>query len=98
MIIRVAVEPIENDGFRAKGEEPYAITAEGASREESIRKLRELLESRLGNGTPLELIEVNPSHPWAKFADTLPDDPVTEAWEEAMRDYRRKKDEEPDIE
>ena len=63
-----------------------------------IRKLRELLESRLGNGTPLELIEVNPSHPWAKFAGTLPDDPVTEAWEEAMREYRRKKDEEPDIE
>jgi len=97
MIIRVVVEPIENDGFRAKGEEPYAIIAEGASREESVRKLRDLLELRLGNGTPLELIEVNPSHPWAKFAGTLRDDPMAGAWEEAMREYRRKKDEEPDI-
>jgi hypothetical protein len=97
MMIRVVVEPIENDGYRAKGEEPYAITAEGASREESVRKLRELLESRLGNRTPLELVEVNPSHPWAKFAGTLRDDPLADAWEEAMRQYRRTKDEEPDI-
>jgi len=97
MLIRVVVERIENDGFRAKGEEPYAITAEGASREESLRKLRERLESRLGDGTPLELIEVNPSHPWAKFAGTLRDDSLFDAWQEAMREYRRKKDEEPDI-
>jgi hypothetical protein len=97
MMIRMVVEPIENDGFRAKGEEPYAITAEGVSREECVRKLRELLEARLGNGTPLELIEVNPSHPWAKFAGTLRDDPLADAWEEAMREYRRMKDEEPDI-
>jgi hypothetical protein len=97
MMIRVVVEPIENDGFRANGEEPYAVAAEGACREESIRKLRELLESRLGNGTPLELIEINPTHPWAKFAGTLRDDLITDAWIEAMREYRQKKDEEPDI-
>src|SRR5260370_41167172 len=97
MMIRVVVEPIENDGFRAKGEEPFPMSAEAASRAESVRKLRELIEARLGNGVPLELIEINPSHPWAGFACTLRDNPMLDSWQEAMREYRRMKDEEPDI-
>jgi hypothetical protein len=38
------------------------------------------------------------SHPWAKFAGTwAEDDPLIAAWREAVEEYRRQMDEDPDI-
>ena len=97
MVIPVVIESIGKSASRASGQEPFAMSAEGATREESVQNLRRLIETQLPNGQQVELIEINPSHPWAKFAGTLRDDPLADAWEEAMREYRRMKDEEPDI-
>src|SRR5260370_30936657 len=87
MMIRVVVEPIENDGFRAKGEEPFPMSAEAASRAASVPKLRELIDARLGNRVPLELIETSPSHPCAEFSGTLRDDPLLDCLVDAQLVY-----------
>jgi hypothetical protein len=39
-----------------------------------------------------------PEPPWAKYAGTWqPGDPLIEEWKEAVEEYRRKIDEDPDV-
>jgi len=98
MKIRMVVEPMEPVGYRAKAEEPFAMIAEAASREESIQMLRAMIQKQLAQGTPLELIEINPSHPWAKFVGTWDeDDPVLKEWEQAVKEYREQMDNRQEI-
>ncbi len=40
MQIPVLVERVKGNGFRARGTEPFAVSARGASREEALAKLR----------------------------------------------------------
>jgi hypothetical protein len=97
MRIRIVVEPIEPQGFRAKATEPFSASAEAGSREESVQKLRDLLRKQISQEEPLELLEINPSHPWAGFAGTLdPNDPMVQEWEEIMKENRRRADDDPD--
>src|SRR5258708_120319 len=98
MKIPMIVERLEPRGYRAKVENPVAISADADSREESIQKLRDLLQKQFHQGTPVQLIEINPMHPWAKFAGTWEeDDPVLKEWEEAVKEYREQIDNRPDI-
>jgi hypothetical protein len=98
MKIRMIVECLELRGYRAKVENPVAMSAEADSREGSIQKLRDLLQKQLPQGTPVQLIEINPTHPWAKFAGTWEeDDPVLKEWEQAVKEYREQMDHRPDI-
>jgi hypothetical protein len=97
MQIPILIEPIAGNGYRARGGEPLALTAEGASQEEALAKLKEKLQAKLRNGTvvvPLEL----PSqvHPLAEFAGMFKDDPLIEEWKKSMAAYRRKVDKDAD--
>jgi hypothetical protein len=94
MKIRIVVEPIASGGFRAGATEPFSISAEANSRDESVQKLHDLLRQQIKNEEPLELLEINPSHPWARFAGTWDDDdPILQEWEQAVKEYRQKADE-----
>jgi predicted RNase H-like HicB family nuclease len=53
MQISVLVEPVAGNGYRAKGAEPFGFSAEGATREEAIAKVRQLCQARLSGGAPL---------------------------------------------
>jgi hypothetical protein len=96
--IPVLVEPIDGQGYRARGGEPLALTAEGPTREAALANLKEQLQARLRNGAevvPLDLT-VAP-HPFAEFVGIFKDDPLVEDWKKAMADYRRQIDQDPEL-
>ena len=92
MHIPVLVEPIANNGFRARGGGPLPVEAEGATREEALARLKAQLEARLiTNGAELVSMEVAPNvHPLAEFVGMFKDDPYLGEWKESMAEYRRK--------
>ncbi len=98
MQIAVLVERMGNNGYRARGGEPFGITAEGATREEALAKLKDEVQAKLRDGGEIVTMEVSPEpHPLEKFAGMFPDDALTREWEEAMAEYPRKVDEAPEI-
>ena len=97
MQIPILIEPIAGNGYRARGGEPLALTAEGASQEEALANLKAKLQARLGNGAvvvPLEL--PSQQHPLAEFAGMFKDDPLLKEWKKSMAAYRRKVDKDAD--
>ena len=99
MEIPVLIEPVPSKGFRARSGEPFGLTAEGATREEALQKLRELVARRIADGAELISVEVGPfQHPWARFAGTwAQDDPFIAEWEKEVEEYRKRMDEDPDV-
>jgi hypothetical protein len=99
MQIPVLVEPVAGNGYRAKGGEPFGFTAEGATREEALRKLREQIDSRLSSGAQVVLVEVPAKdNPWLRMAGWLDkDDPRVKEWEQIIQENRQKADEDPDF-
>ena|SRR6516165_9763261 len=97
MRIPVLIEPVARNGFRARGIEPFAVSAKGATREEALAKLRAIIEDRLKNGAELVELEVGPpSNPWMEFAGMFKDDPWIEDWKRSIEEYRKQVDEDPD--
>jgi predicted RNase H-like HicB family nuclease len=98
MQIPVLIEPVAGNGYRARGSEPFALTAEGSTREDALRKLRELIEIKLKAGAEIVPLEIpNGNNPWLRMAGTLDlDDPLVKPWQAIMEENRRKADEDPD--
>jgi len=96
--IPILIEPVKGNGYRASGGEPFAFAVEGATREEALQKLRDLIQDRMAAGAEVVSLDVPPGpHPWSSFAGMLRDDPMLDAWKQAMAEYRRKMDEDPDV-
>jgi len=97
MQIPILVEPVPGRGFRASDGGPFALTAEAPTRDEAIAKLREQIDERMAAGARVESFDLPaPEHPWARFAGMLKDDPLFDEWQQAIADYRRSVDEDPD--
>ena len=59
-------------------------------------KLRELIQSRLVDGTQLVPLEIPAGeHPLAAFAGMFRDDPLFEEWQQAIAEYRQQAEEDP---
>jgi len=98
MQISVLVEPVAGNGYRAHGAEPFGFSAEGATREEAIAKVRQLYQARLSGGAEMVTVEVGtPAHPWLPFAGMFKDDPDFQDVIEIMAENRRKMDDDPTI-
>lgn len=99
MQIPVLVEPVKGDGYRARGTEPFAISAKGATREEALTKLRQKILARLKGGAEVVALELgHAANPWLEFAGMYSSaDPVIRDWKAAMAEYRRKIDEHPEL-
>ncbi len=99
MQIPVLVERVKGNGYRARGTEPFAVSAKGATPAEALAKLRAKIHSRLKNGTEIVGLEVGTQpHPWMEFAGMYSaDDPLVQDWQKAMAEYRRKIDEHPEL-
>src|SRR5438876_8222564 len=96
MQIPVVVEQVKGNGYRARGTEPFAISAKGATREEALAKLRTKIETRLKKGTELVGLEIGPQqHPWMEFAGMFKDDPGIEDWVNSMAEYRQQVEDDP---
>lgn len=97
MQIPVLIEPIAGHGFRATGGQLLGVVAEAPTREEALAQLKEQLQNRFRNGAEIVTLELAPAtHPWMEFAGMFKDDPLLEEWKQAMAEYRRQIDEEPD--
>jgi hypothetical protein len=93
MQVPVLIEPISGNGFRARTGEPLALTAEGATAEEALQKLRDLVNSRLAAGARLVTLQVpEEDNPWLKMAGMYKDDPLFDEWQQAIAENRRKAD------
>jgi predicted RNase H-like HicB family nuclease len=96
--IPILIEPIAGDGYRARGGEPFAVVVEARTRDEALAKLKEQLQTRLRNGAEIVPLELGPeTHPLAEFVGMFKDDPMLGEWKEAMAEYRRKIDANPDL-
>jgi predicted RNase H-like HicB family nuclease len=93
MQISVLIEQIAGNGYRARGGEPLALTADGASQDEALANLREKLQARLSNGAVVVSLELpSQAHPLAQFAGMFKGDPLLKHWKKSMKAYRRKVD------
>jgi hypothetical protein len=94
MEIPVLIELIPGRGFRARGGEPFALSAEGPTPDDALQTLRGLIDVRLRAGARLVPLEVpspsNPSaeDPWSKGAGMFRDDPLFEEWQAAIAKRR----------
>ena len=96
MEITVLLEAKQGHGYRATSGPPLVAEAEGISREEALGNLRAQIENKIRSGAELLTLEVGkPAHPWTQFAGTLKDDPLGEAWVQAMAEYRASVDNDP---
>jgi hypothetical protein len=94
MQIPVILEVVKGNGYRARGSEPFAVSAKGATREEALAKLRAKIQGRLKKGTEIVELELGPQrHPMLKFAGMFRDDPSFEDWQKAIAEYRREVEE-----
>ena len=98
MQIPVLVERLKGNGYRARGKDPFAVSARGATREEALAKLRAKIMTRLKNGTEIVGLEVgSQAHPLAEFAGMFKDDPDFEDVLKIMADNRKRMNEDPDV-
>lgn len=89
MEIAVLIEPVPGKGYRARGGEPFALEAEGPTKEEALRKLRELIDSRLEEGAELVSLNVPAGeNPWVSFAGMFKDDPLFDDWQATITERR----------
>jgi len=96
MQIPVLLERVKGNGYRARGKEPFAVSAKGATREEAIAKLRSKIKARLKNGTEVIGVEIGaPSNPWQEFAGMFKDDPWIDDWVKSMAEYRQQVEDDP---
>jgi hypothetical protein len=98
MHIPVLIESIAGNGYRARGGEPLALSAEGPTREAALASLREQVQARLRDGAEVVLLEMGPApHALAEFVGMFKDEPLLDEWKQAMAEYRQTIDQEPQL-
>ena len=96
MQIPVLVERVKGNGYRARGTEPFAVSARGATRAQALEKLRAKIRARLKKGTELISLEIGADpNPWLDYAGIFRDDPWIDDWVQSMNDYRQQVEDDP---
>lgn len=97
MELPVLIEPIENQGFRARLGEPIALSVEGSTKEEALMRLRRLFELQMSNGKEIVSLNVKNGRPaWMNAAGIFKeDDPVIQEWVKCMQAYRDEVENDP---
>jgi predicted RNase H-like HicB family nuclease len=96
MQIPVMIEPTGEDGFRASCGWPFPVTAEGPTRDEALQRLREQIAARMTAGAEVIWLDA-PASDLRQIPEPgdLKDNPLFEEWVQAMAEYRRSVDEDP---
>jgi hypothetical protein len=99
MEIPVIIEPLTGNGYRATGAGGLSVglTAEGATAAEAMDRLVDQVRMRVCAGAKLAEVSVAASAaPWKQDAGYLENDSLYEPWRDAMEEYRRRLDEDPE--
>ena len=95
MEMQVVVERVEGNGYLART--PFGWSAEGATPEEAVLNLQRETDRRLADGMTMRVITVpNGGHPYAPLIGSLKGHPALDEWREAMAEYRRQVESDPD--
>lgn len=98
MQLPVLIERVAGNGYQARLGEPFGLTAEGPTPDDALRLLRQEVDQRVAAGAILTSLEVPPSeHPWLRWAGTLKEDPLVDAWRQAVAEHRTAIDNDPNI-
>ena len=94
MKIAVLIEPMNGNGFRATGGEPFHLSADGATRDEALTKLKEQVQARLNAGAEVVELDVGATeHPFLKYAGIFdPNDPWIQEWLKEVEEFRKQVD------
>lgn len=96
MQIPILVEPVADSGFRAKSGEPLPLSADGATADEAVGKLRASLDRQLQLGKRLLAIDIGSDNPWLAMAGIHdPNDPLIQQWKKEMAAYREEIEDDP---
>ena len=96
MQIAVLIEPNRPKGFRATAPTHPDISAEGSTADAAVQMLSERLSDRLKEARMVTVeIPVKSDKPWMAAAGCLKDEPELDAYWEAILEYRRQVDADP---
>jgi hypothetical protein len=91
--IPIVVERIENNGYRARSGEPFALTAEGQTADLAAKNLEDLIAIRVKDAVKVMTLEVpGNSHPWMPMAGMYENDPLFDEWQAIIAERRRLED------
>jgi hypothetical protein len=98
MQIPILVEKVPGNGYRARGGEPFPFTAEGATQDEAVARLKAQIDARLQAGAKVIPLEVaDAANAWKRVIGMYDEnDPEVDEWIKAMQENRRKDEEDPD--
>jgi len=98
MRISTVVEPIPGRGYRASCGQPFDLSAEGTTIEEAVGVLKAQVQGRIDSGARIVDFDVQEDdHGIAASAGMFRDNRLFAQWQEAIADYRRRVDEDPNI-
>ena len=96
MKVEVVLEALANDGYRASVGHPFELSAEAATREETLATLKGLLDNKLARMEVLEMDVGTPTEqPWKSLVGTWKDHPDMDEVLDNMREYRRQVEADP---
>ena len=97
MKIPVLVQSENGNGFRAEILSAQTLSAEGSSVEVAMDNLRGIIQDRLDHGARIETLEISESqNPWLQLVGVYKNDPYLDEYKQAIADYRKRVDEDPD--
>jgi hypothetical protein len=97
MRIPVLVQSENGNGFRAEVLPAQTLFAEGPTAEEAMEKLRGVIQARLDQGAEIAYLEfAEKKNPWLQLVGVYKDDPYLDEYKQAIAEYRKQVDEDPD--
>jgi hypothetical protein len=97
MHVPVLVEPVANNGFRAKTAGSSPVSAVGATPEEALQNLRAEMSRQLADGKQLQSVDAGVVNPWLALAGMHdPNDQLIREWKQEMAAYRQEVEDDPD--
>ncbi len=96
MQIPVLIERLARNGYRAKGLEPFAVSAKGANARGALAKLRRRSRGASRRDRTRGAGSRSAPDPWMEFAGMYKDDPWIDDWVQSMAEYRQQVEDNPD--
>jgi predicted RNase H-like HicB family nuclease len=91
MEIPVIVEPVNGNGYRATWV-PGGVTADGRTRDEALRAIRQAIQARLAAGTEIRTVNIpGAENSWSRYEGVYENDPLFDEWQQAIAEYRRER-------
>lgn len=90
MKIPILIEVTSDERYRATGCEPFVGSVEADSPEAVLEKMKQLIDHRVAQGARIAALDLpDGGNPWLDGAGMFRDEPLFDAWQQAIANYRR---------